>query len=60
MARKPSEKSRAGHQARDDMFGQKIGGKRPQASRSPFSEDDRRRGKALTKKIVDRARKKGK
>jgi hypothetical protein len=57
VGRRNREESRAGHQARNDMFGPKIGGKRPQASKSPFSTQDRLKGAALTSKVMKRAKK---
>jgi hypothetical protein len=57
MGRRSREDARAGHQARNDMFGPKIGGKRPQARKSPFSTQDRLQGAALTSKVLKRAKK---
>ena len=52
----PSKRSKAHHQARDDAWGRKSGGSRSGAN--PFTKEDRKKGAALTKKILDRAKKK--
>lgn len=52
----PSKKSQARHQARDDAWGKKKGGTRP--GTNPITKEDREKGAALTKKILDRAKKK--